>query len=47
MQALFVLDTTTGAVTRVKSVPEGVLPGNAVWTPDNKGVVFTGWDIVR
>ncbi|XP_025107870.1 acylamino-acid-releasing enzyme-like isoform X1 [Pomacea canaliculata] len=40
---LCVMDVETGTVSVLESVPENVSPGQAVWAPDDAGVVFIGW----
>nr|XP_013807391.1 PREDICTED: acylamino-acid-releasing enzyme-like [Apteryx mantelli mantelli] len=43
MPVLCVLDIEESSVTVLEGVPEDVSPGQALWSPDNSGVVFVGW----
>ncbi|XP_058023212.1 acylamino-acid-releasing enzyme-like isoform X1 [Ahaetulla prasina] len=40
---LCVLDIESNNVSVLEGVPEYISPGQAFWTPDDTGVVFTGW----
>ncbi|XP_035168227.1 acylamino-acid-releasing enzyme-like [Oxyura jamaicensis] len=40
---LCVLDIEGSSVTVLEGVPEHVSPGQALWSPDDTGVVFVGW----
>nr|XP_025962413.1 acylamino-acid-releasing enzyme-like [Dromaius novaehollandiae] len=40
---LCVLDVQESSVTVLEGVPEDVSPGQALWSPDDSGVVFVGW----
>ncbi|XP_067159747.1 acylamino-acid-releasing enzyme-like [Apteryx mantelli] len=43
MPVLCVLDIEESSVTVLEGVPEDVSPGQALWSPDDSGVVFVGW----
>lgn len=38
-----ILNTNTGEINPVKNLPEDISFGQAVWTPDNKGLIVVGW----
>nr|XP_060621743.1 acylamino-acid-releasing enzyme-like isoform X2 [Anolis sagrei ordinatus] len=38
-----VLNTETSEVSILDGIPEYISPGQALWSPDNKGIVFVGW----
>uniref|UniRef100_A0A8C6X6Q2 acylaminoacyl-peptidase n=1 Tax=Naja naja TaxID=35670 RepID=A0A8C6X6Q2_NAJNA len=40
---LCVLDIESNNVSVLEGIPEYISPGQAFWTPDDTGVVFTGW----
>jgi acylaminoacyl-peptidase len=40
---LCVLDIETGGISLLENLPEGVSPGQAVWCPDDLGIVCVGW----
>eukprot|EP00191_Tetraselmis_sp_GSL018_P007403 CAMPEP_0177612022 /NCGR_PEP_ID=MMETSP0419_2-20121207/20928_1 /TAXON_ID=582737 /ORGANISM="Tetraselmis sp., Strain GSL018" /LENGTH=750 /DNA_ID=CAMNT_0019108041 /DNA_START=128 /DNA_END=2378 /DNA_ORIENTATION=- len=40
---LFVLEVGTGAVERLKGLPDDTSCGQPVWDPSGEGVVFVGW----
>ncbi|XP_054752252.2 acylamino-acid-releasing enzyme-like [Lytechinus pictus] len=39
-----ILNLQTGQVTVPEGLPKDVSIGQAVWTPDDSGIVFTGWE---
>uniref|UniRef100_A0A8B9PII9 Acylamino-acid-releasing enzyme N-terminal domain-containing protein n=1 Tax=Apteryx owenii TaxID=8824 RepID=A0A8B9PII9_APTOW len=43
MPVLCVLDIEESSITVLEGVPEDVSPGQALWSPDDSGVVFVGW----
>ncbi|KAK7499911.1 hypothetical protein BaRGS_00008759, partial [Batillaria attramentaria] len=38
-----VMDVEAGTVSVLETVPDDVSPGQAIWGPDDAGVVFVGW----
>ncbi|XP_062826169.1 acylamino-acid-releasing enzyme [Anolis carolinensis] len=40
---LCVVNTETSEVSILDDIPEYVSPGQALWSPDNKSIVFVGW----
>jgi acylaminoacyl-peptidase len=40
---IYVLDVLTGDVSVLENVPEHVSQGQALWAPDDAGIVFAGW----
>ncbi|XP_061473810.1 acylamino-acid-releasing enzyme-like isoform X2 [Rhineura floridana] len=40
---LCVLNIETSKVSVLEGIPEHISPGQALWSPDDKGIVFVGW----
>ncbi|NWR84287.1 APEH enzyme, partial [Furnarius figulus] len=43
MPVLCVLDLESSSLSVLEGVPEHLSPGQALWSPDDRGVVFVGW----